>query len=288
MPKIWVVPVVVGYPVIPLLRPSAEVAKTVGSHAATPKRCTASRTAAVGAQCRACVGRMAGTRKAGTGKKSAGIGSQWAPMLCFVGQGGLTSCFLYISHTWWYLMGNRTKRWGLGMRRGSSSSAAERVGRVRAIAFALGNLGWPVRDSPRALCSDPGFFPGQNSNRRVSLGLDAKKGGKNSKKIRGNRQQSRKLHAAVGNNSVLFVCSFVLLGRHISSASSPAASAGNRPACLSCAQIKCQISPRLQPTINLAENPVFAHVCAVFEVRWHPWYPKMPATTKQAWRESPI
>ena len=35
------------------------------------------------------------------------------------GGGQVTSCFLYISHTWWYLMGKRTKRWGLGARMGS-------------------------------------------------------------------------------------------------------------------------------------------------------------------------
>jgi hypothetical protein len=98
---------------------------------------------------------MAGTLKAGSRKN---ISWDRLPMgpYALLGEdvGGLTSCFLYISHTWWYLMGNRTKRWGLGMRRGSSSSAAERVGRVRAIAF----CSWifaVARPRSRALCSGP-------------------------------------------------------------------------------------------------------------------------------------
>jgi hypothetical protein len=31
----------------------------------------------------------------------------------------------------------------------------------------------------------------------------------------------------------------------------------------------------LQPTINMAEDSVFAHVYAVFEVSWHRWQPKI-------------
>jgi hypothetical protein len=64
----------------------------------------------------------------GEGSQPAGRAvTGWAP-LQRMGRGGaaelggarrVTSCFLYISQTCWYLIGNSTKRWGLGARRGS-------------------------------------------------------------------------------------------------------------------------------------------------------------------------